>query len=162
MCHILCVVVYGFLALLCLVLKAPTVKCHLEAQMPRVRDPFFRRKPRISVFFANIMDDHALLSSSVFFAKLSTLPVGFLNARLHPGSFSLSLFFLLSFSFDVTCSYSKPTARVIGNVYVNSRIKAPSSGALWLCFLYFFSLASKHSPPTSLVGGFRIFLPPTQ
>jgi hypothetical protein len=55
-------------------------------------------------------------SSSVFFATFSTLPVGFLTAGLHPGSFSLSLFFLLSFSFDVTCSYSKPSSRVIGNV----------------------------------------------
>jgi len=64
MCHILCVVVYGFLALLCLVLKAPTVKCHLEAQMPRVRDPFFRRKNKDFCIFANNMDDHAWLSST--------------------------------------------------------------------------------------------------
>merc|ERR1712134_11764 len=33
-----------------------------------------------------------------------------------------------------TCSYSKPSSRVMGNVYVFSRIKATSLGALWLCF----------------------------
>ena len=54
------------------------------------------------------------------------------SSRTPPG-FSVLLFFL----FFVRALILSPLARVIGNVYVFSRIKVTSSGAFWLCFSTF-------------------------
>ena len=51
------------------------------------------------------------------------------SSRTPPG-FSVLLFFL----FFVRALILSPLARVMGNVYVFSRIKDISSGAFWLCF----------------------------
>ena len=44
---------------------------------------------------------------------------------------------------------AKPSSRVMGNAYVNSRIKAASSGTFWSCSLHFFFFDSKLTPRRS-------------
>ena len=46
-------------------------------------------------------------------------------------------FLLLFFPFFVRALILSPLSRVMGNVYVFSRIKVTSSGAFWLCFSTF-------------------------
>ena len=65
-------------------------------------------------------------------ACVFVLPVGLCRVWVGtpPGFSFLCLFFPLF----VRALILSPLARVMGNVYVFSRIKATSSGAFWLCF----------------------------